>query len=889
MNIIRIQKIGSRLHILGAKREWLLDTDLTSGAVQEIAELLAAIEVEGIILETEAAASDRLPLLSFRKSLSEELNCPVILPEERLDSLEASFVQERHRNVWEVSYHGYNSGKDEYAQESLMTVGNGFIGLRGTIPEMRISDDCYPATYLAGLYNTASSVVNGQEIVNEDFVNAPNLQYMTIEVAGERLDFSKSQITELTRSVNMQTGMFTAHYEAVFAHDRKVAVAVQRIVNMASMNEYCLTYSFTPVNFSGEIRFITEADGTVYNYNVERYRSLTQSHVTVTDTAAEGTKSQLIAETNTSRIVIMQQAELFSETVDLTKLMTQLETNKVIQSVVVSATQGTTYTLEKSVAVQLGKSDEEQSGQSLALFQGTRFLPMYEASKAAWNKLWQETAITVDGDMMSEKMLHLHTFHMLVSGSPYANPHLDTSITARGLHGEAYRGHIFWDELFILPFYIIHFPETARQLLMYRYNRLPAAKRAAKTAGFSGAMFPWQSGLDGSEQSQELHLNPISGEWGEDHSRLQRHVSLAIAYNVWLYYHNTGDRVFMEQYGLELLLEIAVFWGSIANYDKTTERYSIEGVMGPDEFHEAYPGAAHGGLTDNAYTNMMVAWLLKELDSLCKEWDDTVICQLQKKVGVTDEMLVKMAAIRQALHLEIDEQGIIAQFAGYFDLKEIDWAAYRKTYGNIYRMDRLLRAEGHSADEYKVAKQADSLMIFYNFNKEKVDQLLKELDYQLPADYVERNLAYYLQRTSHGSTLSRVVHAQLASIVQDQELAWQLYQEALYSDYQDIQGGTTAEGIHAGVMAATLFITLTTFAGIDIRKNDVHIQPQLPKAWRRLTFRLTIRGVHYQVMMEPQQLQICADHTIGIHVAGAAYQLEANQWQKITYERAAVI
>lgn len=485
---------------------------------------------------------------------------------------------------------------------------------------------------------------------------------------------------------------------------------------------------------------------------------------------------------------------------------------------------------------------------------------------------------------MSEKLLHLHTYHLLVSGSPMSAPDLDTSITARGLHGEAYRGHIFWDELFILPFYILHFPETARELLMYRYRRLGAAKKLAHEAGFEGAMFPWQSGLDGSEQSQEIHLNPVSGGWDDDHSRLQRHVSLAIAYNVWFYFKNTGDTAFMETAGLELLLEIAKFWISIADFEPISGRFSIAGVMGPDEFHEAYPDAEKGGLTDNAYTNMMVVWLFEELlklsDSLPEAFETA-----KSKTAFTDEKTTQLEAIMHQLTLEISEEGIIAQFFGYFDLKEADWAYYREKYGNIYRMDRILRAEGTSADNYQVAKQADSLMIFYMFEKSRIDQILSDLDYHLPDDYLEKNLSYYLSRTSHGSTLSRVVHAQLAAMVGNKALSWQLYQEAVYSDYQDIQGGTTAEGIHAGVMAATIYITLTTYGGVDARRKVLAIDPALPESWKKMKFCLKRQGVGYQFCLTPERLSVTADADALIMVRGQAVELVKDRERIIELEK----
>ncbi|EAC5373237.1 glycoside hydrolase family 65 protein, partial [Listeria monocytogenes] len=422
-----------------------------------------------------------------------------------------------------------------------------------------------------------------------------------------------------------------------------------------------------------------------------------------------------------------------------------------------------------------------------------------------------------------------------------------------------------------------------KEILLYRYRRLAAAKKDAQKAGYQGAMFPWQSGLDGSEQSQELHLNPISGEWKEDHSRLQRHVSLAIAYNIWQYWHNTQDRVFMEQYGLELMLEVAHFWQSAATWDDATQRYFIDKVMGPDEFHESYPNSEQGGLKNNAYTNMMVVWLFEEIENLQQQLSAESFQAVLEKTALTPADIAAMADIRTKLGLEIDQEGIIAQFEGYFQLEDLDWAHYKEKYGNIYRMDRILNAEGKSADSYKVAKQADSLMIFYNFSKEQVNQILADLSYQLPTDYIEKNLHYYLARTSHGSTLSRIVHAQLAAMVDDQELAWSLYQEALSSDYRDIQGGTTAEGIHAGVMAATLFIPLTTFAGIDIREEQLQITPNLPKAWDSLAFQLEVRGTHFAMNVTHETLTITADQPVTILVNGQQVSLEANKEATITY------
>ena len=280
---------------------------------------------------------------------------------------------------------------------------------------------------------------------------------------------------------------------------------------------------------------------------------------------------------------------------------------------------------------------------------------------------------------------------------------------------------------------------------------------------------------------------------------------------------------------------------------------------------------------------MMVVWLFTEVLSLQANFDSAEFAAVQEKTQLTDELLAKMEDIRHKLALDINPEGIIAQFDGYFDLKDLDWDHYRKTYGNIYRMDRILNAEGKSADDYKVAKQADSLMIYYNFSKNQVQDILTSLGYDLPENYVTENLHYYLKRTSHGSTLSRVVHAQLAAMVNEEELAWKLYQEALSSDYRDIQGGTTAEGIHAGVMAATLFIPLTTFAGMDIREDLLIFNPDLPVAWSSLSFRITRLGIDYQIWIGPGEMRVTASQDTQIIIGQKNVHLLANQPHEALY------
>lgn len=847
-----------------------------ASSVEQLTDWLTKHQVIGGCLTEKITFQKEGKTLLLDQYLTETLNNPFIVGKAE------EWLEKKEELPWKLTYEGYYPGKDEYSVESLLTVGNGFLGIRGTTPEMEICDENYPGTYLASLYNTAKSQIGSETITNEDFVNLPNSQKMTVVVDGEKVTIANNHLLQMTRELNLKTGLFQSWATLEFESGKKIVIHTKRFASMADIHQVHLSYTLTPLNFSGEIQFVSEIDGAVYNYNVARYRDLTKSHLNILDVATDNTAFALTAQTKTSKITVRQQGILRSPNLSLTALASKKSATGMTQTVPLIVKQGESYTFEKAIEITQYRKNE-----AVPSFTWKKDFPSFEVayqrSTKEWEKLWEKAGIQVEGDLMAQKLLNLHTYHLLTSASPNGNQGLDASVTARGLHGEAYRGHIFWDELFILPFYLVHFPETAKELLLYRYRRLPQAKINAAEAGYAGAMFPWQSGLDGSEQSQKLHLNPISGQWKEDHSRLQRHVSLAIAYNVWQYWNQTKDYEFMADYGLEMLLEIARFWQSATTYQPDIKRYSIDQVMGPDEFHESYPNATTGGLKDNAYTNMMVVWLFETIEHLKQTFDAKIFQERLIGIQAPETFLEEMNQIKHQLHLEINSTGVIAQYEGYFDLKELDWSAYRQKYENIYRMDRILNAEGLAADDFQVAKQADTLMIFYNFAKSQVDQILQDLNYEMPENYVEENLKYYLARTTHGSTLSRVVHAQLAAMVEEKDLAWQLYQEALYSDYRDIQGGTTAEGIHAGVMAATLWIPLSTFAGLDLRQEQIILQPNLPTHWESLAFSFTWRQINFQVTVTKNSLHLTSSQDCALIVFEEEIKLMKDRTIEITY------
>jgi len=801
------------------------------------------------------------------------------LEEITLDEINDWFINGIDADNWKLAYNDYDPSKEK-SREALLAVGNGFFGTRGAMEESKAGKSNYPGTYIAGLYNRLITPIAGRDVENEDFVNAPNWLTIRFKIDDEPwFNPNKTEFLQISRTIDFKTGLLSKTMVVKDGEGRQTRIESERMASMANPHLAGIKYKLTPLNYEGQLSICSSLDGTIINEGVERYKSLNSKHLEAVEQGGNGKISFLVVRTNQSKISIAVASKL------------NFIGNKNHVKYGVTSDEGIVYTItehkaEKDKVIEFEKlasihtsQNEEGNLKETAIEQVEivdSFDSLLEESTAVWERIWEKVDIQVEGDRISQKLLRMHIYHLMISASPH-NEMLDASVTARGLHGEAYRGHIFWDELFILPFYNIHFPKIARSLLMYRYNRLQKAREYAKEYGFKGAMFPWQSGSDGREETQVVHLNPLNGEWGPDHSALQRHVSLAVAYDVYQYFHTTNDVEFIEKYGAEMYFEICRFWASKAELDAKTGKYSIAKVMGPDEFHEMYPGDEEGGLKDNAYTNLMVSWMFSKVPELLAKISSSSKENIFNKIKLSETETKHWEDISSKLRLVISEEGIIAQYDGYFELKELDWNYFRKKYGNIYRMDRLLKAEGKSADDYKVAKQADTLMTFYNLNKETVDSLLSKMGYQLPADYLEKNLNYYLQRTSHGSTLSRVVHTTLANMVGNKELGWELYSDALSSDFNDIQGGTTGEGIHAGVMAGTVLIAINLFAGVDLSGDTVAINPDLPVAWKSMQLNFDFRGVNFQFKAEKNQVVISANKVSEAIVKGKSVKLEAGK------------
>jgi len=790
---------------------------------------------------------------------------------------------------WRLCYRGYDPD-GEGLREALCTLGNGYFATRGCAPECGADDTHYPGTYIAGLYNRLASTVRDREVVNEDLVNVPNWLPLRFRVAGgDWFSPDTARLIEYAQELDLYAGVWRRELSFDDGAGRITRMRTERFVSMAIPHLAGQWTEIQAENWSGELEVSSELDGGVTNDGVPRYRGLSKRHLEpVIESFPEEDLQFVKTRTSQSGIQIAVGAltRFFRDGEPMTvERRNRATPGRTEQRCAMELRQGRRLRVDKTVALYTSRDHAISECGEAACVELRRVAPLkdlLDAHSRRWRQLWQRFGLDVewapvDGVERATMILRLHVFQLLQTVSPHSL-YVDAGVPARGLHGEAYRGHVFWDELFILPVFNLRMPELTRTLLMYRFRRLPAARAAAREAGRRGAMFPWQSASDGREQTQVLHLNPKSGQWIPDRSRLQRHVGIAIAYNVWNYYEASQDLEFLINYGAELFLEIAAFWGSMAEYDPKEDRYHIHGVMGPDEYHDGYPDREEGGLSNNTYTNVMAAWTLQKALALLYMLPESRESELCERLDLDADTLEHWDKVSRKLKIAFHADGIPSQFEGYERLEEFDWAGYRETYGDIRRLDRILNAEGDTPNRYKVSKQPDLLMLFYLLPVSEVRHMFAHLGYPLEPETVRRTVDYYLRRTSDGSTLSQVAHAHLLAQQQPRD-SWNLFVEALCSDIDDVQGGTTQEGIHLGAMAGTVNLMQSTYVGMQARVDGLYLAPDVPEPLTCLRLNIHYRGHYLRLEIHEHRLLVSVDESdlppFQLVVCGRAQQVGA--------------
>ncbi len=427
-------------------------------------------------------------------------------------------------------------------------------------------------------------------VENQDLVNMPNWLLTRFRPeGGDWFNLMSVEIISYRQELNMKEGVLSRTVRFRDKQNRETTLIQRRLVHMTNMHLAGLEITVIPENWSGRIQIHSALDGTVINAGVERYNQLNTKHLEPIKTGAVNEDIiYLLVETNSSSLRIAEAARVRvyseGEQIEVKRKLIE-QPGYIAQEFFVDGVQNKPVKIEKIVSFYTSRDfaiSELALDAAEAVRHAGNFDELLQSHILQWDHLWDRCDIRLPDSDRTQMILRLHIFHLLQTVSRNSID-LDIGVPARGWHGEAYRGHVFWDELFIFPYLNLRIPMLTRSLLLYRYRRLNRSRLAAQEDGFKGALYPWQSGSNGREETQQLHLNPKSGRWLPDNTHLQRHVNAAIACNVWQYFKTTGDLEFFSTYGAEMILEIARFLASITTYNRELDRYATLGVMGPDE------------------------------------------------------------------------------------------------------------------------------------------------------------------------------------------------------------------------------------------------------------------------------------------------------------------
>ncbi len=691
------------------------------------------------------------------------------------------------------------------SKETVFTIGNGYLGTRGSFEEGY--PHALPATFINGLYDDVP-------VVYTELVNCPDWLPLIVIVNGDRFRLDQGEILSYDRQLDLRQGLLSRTLRWRSPSGNTIDIKFERFASLADPHVLALRCHITPIDFDGLIEIQASINGYPENQGFNHWEGLDQGK---TD---EGIWLQ--RRTRHSRIELGMGAK-----VTILGAQASLQVNTApgypTLSTTFSAKAQQTVTVEKLVTVFTSQEiDTPVSAAQEKLTHLSDFATLLKANEQAWDEVWQQSDILIEGDSTATFAVRYNLFQLLIAGSRDDDK---VSIPAKTLSGFGYRGHIFWDtEIFILPLFLFTQPAIARNLLSYRWHTLTGARRKAAHYGYKGAMFAWESADSGDEVTPRWALgNDFYGEdvriWCRDR---EIHINADIPYAAWNYWQTTGDDEWMQKSGAEIILDTAIFWASRVEFNPERQKYEIRGVIGVDEYHEL--------VHNNAFTNRMAQWHLEKAiivyDWLVQKFPERAR-ELEEKLQLTAQERSHWQDIIAKILLLYDPlTELIEQFEGFFQLEDINLADDQ---GRDRSMQAVLGVE--KTNKYQVIKQPDILMLLY---------LMREsADFPYSERALQTNWDYYAPRTdiTYGSSLGPAVQAILASDLGKSTEAYELFMHALMVDLEDNRGNTS-DGIHGASAGGIWQAVIFGFGGIQITENGPVANPHLPPGWTRLKFKL---------------------------------------------------
>lgn len=686
-------------------------------------------------------------------------------------------------------------------REAQFALGNGYFGSRASLEEM--TKGCVPGFYLAGIYDKLTAQVS-------EIVNFPNPFNFKFSVGGEKIGNSTMDVISHKRTLNMKKGLLLRSTLFKGSKGPRFDYQSLRFISMDNKNVGVMRIEITPLDKDCTIDIQTGIDTSVYNIGTVTEGK--KKHFRLKELGQHKNAGYLAVDTFEKKHSLIYWAGFYYE---YAGKKTYAKDN--VFKIKVKKKKTIVFTKVFYVKhFPSGKSHSRYKTQTFKKFNEvfhTKFSVLMNNHVQEWKNVWEKADIIIKGTANLQVIMRFNLYHMQICA------HYDdgaSSIGARTLSGEGYRGHIFWDaEIFLFPYYLYTYPEVAKNMLLYRYKRLDQAREIAKSLGYKGAMFPWESADSGCEETPTW-AKDINGQIVKIFTnKMEHHITPDIAHAVSSYYLSTGDRKFMEEYGFEMILETARFCESRLEHNKKTGFYEINNVIGPDEFHV--------GVNNNVYTNMMFKWnmlegcriyynLKKKSPGLCRS--------LSKKINLKEPEVRKWKNNAEKIKpFKMNRNKVIEQFDGYFKLKNVNFTETDENGvpvipENIGTMDM---------SKTQFIKQCDVLMLLF------------VLSSSFKSEYVKANYDYYLMKTAHKSSLSASTTAAVACWAGDLYRAYHLFNVSLRADISNLYGNTN-EGAHAASLGGTYQALILGFAGVRCSQEGLFVNPRMPRTWEKLIF-----------------------------------------------------
>lgn len=738
--------------------------------------------------------------------------------------LDARLREKRETLIaWQIEQEGFDPAR-EHEMESIFTVGNGYLGVRGTL------DSPLPGSqgdlFIAGVYDRKHPerpyseleflAASRGDYPYSEMVSAPFPFRLRLTVDGQALDLAGPHWRVYRRLLDLRRGILHGHSSFETDADRRTVVHTRRLASMADLHLLLQEVAVRLENHSCAV----EIDASLAD----------------PDLAA-----------NHPHLVLLETGEV-DPTLDVQRFSTQasgIELCLAARTTLagsgkdgvcwqVAGTIGETLTFRRYVVIYTSRDLPDPFSAAIERLRALRwedFDDLLEVQAACWDEVWNRADVRIAGSPAAAQALRFNAYHLTSA----ADRDSRVSVGARAMTGRAYEGHVFWDvEIFKLPFYIHTCPEVARSLLAYRHHTLDGARRRAQELGHRGACYAWESTTTGDDVTpRTIRLKTTGKDIPIFTGTQQLHVTADVAYGVWRYWEATRDHEFLRDAGVEILAETARFWTSRST--RGARHFHIRGVVGPDEYHHS--------VNDNAYTNWMarfnleraveaVEWMKREFP---KAWDG-----LAERLALTPNEPLNWAAVARELYCPApNSQGVIEQFEGFFDLEDYPLPReerFKAPISRLFEWDRI--------NQLKLIKQADVLMLLHLFPE------------AFPREVVAANYRYYEPITDHGSSLSPGIHAALAARLGMQEDAERYWRESLWLDLSNAMGNS-ALGVHPACMGATWQALVFGFLGVRFTEagpvTDPDAGARLPAKWRGVALNLAWRGGLHPVEIEREE------------------------------------